>query len=76
MKQALITGADRGIGYQISHNLGKNGWQIIIGARDKQRAEETITRLKADGTKVIGWQYINLSDNTSILESVREIKDK
>ena len=76
MKQALITGADRGIGYQISHNLGKNGWQIIIGARDKQRAEETITRLKADGTKVIGWQYINLSDNASILESVREIKDK
>lgn len=76
MKQALITGANKGIGYEISHSLGENGWQIIVGARDKQRAEETITRLKADGTKVIGWQYINLSDNTSILESAREIKDK
>lgn len=76
MKQALITGANKGIGYEISHSLGKNGWQIIFGARDKQRAEEAITRLKADGTKVIGWQYINLSDNTSILESAREIKDK
>lgn len=76
MKQALITGANKGIGYEISHSLGKKGWQIIVGARDKQRAEETITRLRADGTKVIGWQHINLSDNTSILESAREIKDK
>lgn len=76
MKQAFITGADKGIGYEISHSLGTKGWQIIVGARNKKRAEEAVSRLKAEGAEVTGWQYINLSDNDSVLESAKEIKDK
>ena len=38
MGKVLITGANKGIGYGIAKFLGKSGWQVIVGARDEQRA--------------------------------------
>ena len=63
MKKALITGANKGIGYEIARHLGKAGWQVIIGARDEERAKKAMETLKADGMKAMDWQYVNLSDN-------------
>jgi len=74
MGKVLITGANKGIGYGIAKFLGKSGWQVIVGARDEQRAQKAIAQLKAEGADVIGWQYINLSDNSSLEKSVEEIK--
>ena len=74
MTKVLITGANKGIGYGIAKFLGKSGWQVIVGARDEQRAQKAIEQLKAEGADVIGWQYINLSDNSSLEKSVEEIK--
>ena len=52
MKKALITGANKGIGYEIARHLGKAGWQVIIGARDEERAKKAMETLKADGVKL------------------------
>ena len=38
-KIVFITGANKGIGFGIAKYLGKSGCQVIIGARDGQRAE-------------------------------------
>ena len=32
--------------------------------------------LKAEGVDVIGWQYVNLSDNASLEQTAKEIKEK
>lgn len=76
MKKALITGANKGIGYEIARHLGKAGWQVIIGARDEERAKKAMETLKADGMKAMDWQYVNLSDNKAIEISANEISDK
>lgn len=76
MKKALVTGANKGIGYEIARHLGKAGWEVIIGARNRERAQKAIESLKADGVKVAGWQYVNLSNNGSIEISAKEIKEK
>lgn len=76
MKKVLITGANKGIGYEIARHLGKAGWQVIIGARNEERALKAIETLKADGADVIGWQYVNLSDNKEIEASAKEIAEK
>lgn len=76
MKKALITGANKGIGYEIARHLGKAGWQVIIGARDEERAKKAMETLKADGVKAMDWQYVNLSDNKAIEISANEISDK
>ena len=70
MAKVLVTGANKGIGYGICKFLGKSGWQVIVGARNNERAEEAVKALKAEGVAVIGWQYVTLSDSK---RSEREI---
>ncbi len=76
MKKALITGANKGIGFEIARHLGKAGWQVIVGARNEERALKAVEALRADGADVAGWQYVNLSDNGEIEASAREIGER
>ena len=61
-KIVLVTGANKGIGFGIAKHLGQSGWQVIIGARDEQRAEKAISELKSAGVDVLGWVNIELHD--------------
>ena len=54
-KIVFVTGANKGIGLGIAKHLGKSGWQVVIGARDEQRAEKAISELKQAGVDVLGW---------------------
>lgn len=78
MKQkiAFITGANKGIGYGIAEHLGKSGWQIVVGARDEQRAENAIGYLKSAGANVLGWVNIELRNLASIEQAAKELKEK
>lgn len=73
-KTAFVTGANKGIGYGISKYLGQSGWNIILGARDKARAEAAISELTDLGVKVLGWVKVELSDLDSIEAAAEEIK--
>lgn len=48
-KVALITGANKGIGYETALKLGQQGITVYIGARDEHRGETAVGRLKAAG---------------------------
>jgi NAD(P)-dependent dehydrogenase (short-subunit alcohol dehydrogenase family) len=56
-KIALITGANKGIGYETARQLGAQGIKVLVGARDEARGKEAEAKLKADG---IDAEYINL----------------
>ena len=75
-KQVLVTGANKGIGYEIARHLGKSGWQVVVGARCENRAQKAMEALRAEGADVAGWQYVNLADNGEIEVSAREIAEK
>ena len=75
-KVVLITGANKGIGFGIAKHLGLSGWQVIIGARDAQRAEKAISELKAASVDVQGWVNIELKDLNGIDKAVQEINEK
>ena len=75
-KIVLVTGANKGIGFGIAKHLGKSGWQVIIGARDEQRAEKAVSELKSAGVDVLGWVSLELRDLTSIKEAAKVINEK
>ena len=75
-KIVLVTGANKGIGYGIAKHLGLSGWQVIIGARDEQRAEKAISELKAEGIDVLGWVNIELKDLANIEQAAKEINER
>ena len=75
-KIVLVTGANKGIGFGIAKYLGKSGWQVIIGARDGQRAEKAIGELKSAGVDVLGWVNIELRDLDNIEKAAKEINEK
>ena len=75
-KIAFVTGANKGIGFGIAKYLGLSGWQVIIGARDEQRAEKAVGELKSAGVDVIGWVNLELRDLASIDEAAKVINEK
>ena len=75
-KIVLVTGANKGIGFGIAKHLGKSGWQVIIGARDEQRAEKAVSELKSAGVDVLGWVSLELRDLASIEEAAKVINEK
>jgi NAD(P)-dependent dehydrogenase (short-subunit alcohol dehydrogenase family) len=48
-KIALITGANRGLGYETARQLGRRGITTIVGARDAAKGEEAAERLRDEG---------------------------
>jgi NAD(P)-dependent dehydrogenase (short-subunit alcohol dehydrogenase family) len=47
-KIALVTGANKGIGYEVSRQLAAKGCTILMGARDAKLGEEAAKRLAAE----------------------------
>lgn len=41
---ALITGANKGIGFETARRLGQQGIHMLIGARDRARGEEAVQK--------------------------------
>lgn len=72
----LVTGANKGIGFGIAKHLGLSGWKIILGARDKERAEKAVKELKAIGIDVLGWVSVELRDLAGIEQASKEIREK
>jgi NAD(P)-dependent dehydrogenase (short-subunit alcohol dehydrogenase family) len=53
-KVALITGAYKGLGFEIARQLGQAGITIVVGARDLAKAEAAAQKLTAEGLKAYG----------------------
>ncbi|MET7326855.1 SDR family oxidoreductase [Nonomuraea sp. NPDC005650] len=49
---ALVTGANKGIGYEVAAGLARKGMTVLLGSRDRARGEEAAARLRAEGGDV------------------------
>ncbi|MHB8809331.1 MAG: SDR family oxidoreductase [Desulfobulbaceae bacterium] len=51
-KIALVTGANKGIGFETSRQLARLGIKVLMGARDEERGKTAAAKLLAEGLDV------------------------
>lgn len=64
-KTALVTGANKGIGFAIAQGLGALGYTVGVGARDDARREEAVGRLRSAGIDAFGVALDVTSDESA-----------
>ncbi len=67
---ALVTGANRGIGLEVCHQLGKQGFTVLLGARDMARGEAAAAGLRRQGLNVLPRQL-----DVTRPDSIRRLHD-
>ncbi len=72
---ALVTGANKGIGFEVVRVLAKKGLQVILGARNPERGKRALSELKDEGLDV-DLLELDLSDADSIERAVKELEKK
>ena len=71
-KTALVTGANKGIGYEIAAGLAKRGFRVGVGARDTTRREEAVAKLRAEGLDVFGVP-LDVTDDASVAAAAAQL---
>ena len=72
---ALVTGANKGIGYEIAAGLGALGWSVGVGARDEERREAAVEKLRAAGVDAFGVP-LDVTDDASVTAAAELIEER
>jgi NAD(P)-dependent dehydrogenase (short-subunit alcohol dehydrogenase family) len=76
MKTALITGANKSIGFETARQLLKLGYFVYLGSRDKEKGRQAVEKLKADGLINVELLEIDVSDVESISSARKKLSEK
>jgi NAD(P)-dependent dehydrogenase (short-subunit alcohol dehydrogenase family) len=49
----LITGGNKGLGFEAARRLGEQGWTILLGSRDESRGRAAANKLTDGGGNVV-----------------------
>lgn len=74
-KLALITGANKGIGYEVARQIANAGWTVLAAARNAELGSRAAEKLQADHLKV---KFIHLDVNApqSAASAAATIRDQ
>jgi NAD(P)-dependent dehydrogenase (short-subunit alcohol dehydrogenase family) len=72
---ALVTGANRGIGLEVTRQLALRGFTAILGARDAPKGERAASSLEQDGLKVIPVP-LDVTDGQTIEAAKRLVEER
>jgi len=74
-KIALVTGANKGLGFEISKQLAQKGIRVILGARDAHKGREACEKLKKEGLDV-DFCLLDVNSHESIDKAVSWLKQE
>lgn len=76
MKSALVTGANKGIGFETAKQLAALGHFVYLGSRDKAKGLEAIKKLSALGYTNVDCIQLDVTDIDSIKSARKELEGK
>ncbi|GGF36447.1 dehydrogenase [Marmoricola endophyticus] len=74
-RTALVTGANKGIGYEIAAGLARLGFSVGVGARDEARRQDAVDRLRAEGLDVFG-VALDVTDDASVAAAAAQLEER
>ncbi|CAF1505290.1 unnamed protein product [Rotaria magnacalcarata] len=74
-KIALITGANKGVGFEVARQLAQQGIQVLLGSRDEERGRKAVEKLISENlfSSLI---QIDVTNQSTIDAAVTEITTK
>ncbi|MCR5889165.1 SDR family oxidoreductase [Hymenobacter sp. J193] len=76
MKTALITGANKSIGFETARQLLQHGYHVYLGSRDLQKGQQAADQLKSEGYAAVEPLQIDVTDSHSIATARAELGRK
>lgn len=64
MKRVIVTGGNRGIGFEVARQLAGRGFHVFIGARSEQHGQKAVEQLKQAGK--VSLLVLDVADSKSI----------
>ena len=74
-KLALITGANKGIGFEVARQISAAGWKVLAGARNEKLGKEAVAKLQAEGLDV-GFIHLDLDAHESAIAAAESISNQ
>lgn len=72
-KIALVTGASKGIGFEVAKQLGQQGITVLTAARTKEAADQAASELRQQGIEAVGVQ-LEVTNEAHIAELAKWIE--
>lgn len=66
MKSALITGANKGIGFEVAKILAQKGFFVYLGSRDLKNGQAAADKLKGEGLTNISAIQLDVTSQASV----------
>jgi NAD(P)-dependent dehydrogenase (short-subunit alcohol dehydrogenase family) len=76
MKTVLITGANKGIGFETAKQLAQLGYFVYLGSRDRTKGLDAVNRLNDLGISNVELIEIDVTNSDSIKQARRELENK
>ncbi len=76
MKKALITGANKGIGFETAKQLLQKGFYVYIGSRNLKSGLAAVEKLKSEGLSQVEVVQLDVTDENSVKTAREEIGKK
>jgi NAD(P)-dependent dehydrogenase (short-subunit alcohol dehydrogenase family) len=76
MKTALITGANKGIGFETAKQLAQRGFYVYLGSRTLSAGQVAVEKLKASGINSIETIQLDVTDQDSVSAAAAYMAEK
>ena len=76
MKTVLITGANKGIGFETAKQLAQLGYFVYLGSRDSAKGISAVNKLKESGNSNVEFIEIDVTNAGSIKRARQELESK
>jgi NAD(P)-dependent dehydrogenase (short-subunit alcohol dehydrogenase family) len=76
MKSALVTGANKSIGFEVARQLAQKGIYVYLGSRNLENGVEAVSKLKAEGLSNVEAIQLDITDDNSVKNARIEIGKK